>query len=162
MPRSSREPDRSRTTRPDPSAARESHGHPLSTNGDAAHFYRAAQQHHCERLPLVAALRMAMTSDPDFAVAAVDLAALAAVEPAAGPAALHTWERHHIEVVRTAMDGETARAIDLLRDHLSAVGCDPIATTVVLDAARGERLDDLRDELPGCHAPDGAHRAPDD
>jgi hypothetical protein len=162
MPRSSRDPDHSRTTRPDPTTAREIHGHPLSTNGDAARFYRAAQERHCQRRPLVAALRMAMASDPHFAVAAADLAALAAVAPAAAPAALHTWERHHIEVVRTALGGETARAIDLLRDHLSAVGCDPIATTVVLDAARGERLGDLRDGLPGCHAPAGAPGAGDD
>jgi DNA-binding GntR family transcriptional regulator len=38
------------------------------------------------------------------------------------------WERHHIEVVRTAASGNGKRAADLLREHLAGVGCDPLAS----------------------------------
>jgi hypothetical protein len=61
---------------------------------------------------------------------------------------LRAWERHHIEVVGAAASGQPRRAVDLLRDHLSADGCDPIATTIVLGAAREEPLDDLRASDP--------------
>jgi hypothetical protein len=153
MLRPSNRPERPGSFHAGSTAARESHGHPLSTTTEAARLYRTAQHEVREPLTLLSALRMAMVSDPHFAVAAFDLAALGGVPPPPAPTALHTWERHHIEVVLSATRGTTCRAVDLLRDHLSEVGCDPIATTVVLDATRGERLDDLRDRPPCWHTP---------
>jgi hypothetical protein len=41
------------------------------------------------------------------------------------------WERHHIEVGRTAAAGNDKRAADLLREHLAGVGCDPLAFRIV-------------------------------
>ena len=66
-----------------------------------------------------------------------------------------SWERHHIEVVRTASAGNVSRATDLLREHLASVGCDPLALRIVTDLRRrtGDRdgLEDLSAKLPGCH-----------
>ena len=65
------------------------------------------------------------------------------------------WERHHVEVVRTAVAGNHSRAADLLREHLASVGCDPLALRIVTELRRRaglrDGLDDLRDRLPGCH-----------
>ena len=47
-----------------------------------------------------------------------------------------SWERHHIEVVRTAAAGNLSRATDLLREHLASVGCDPLALRIVTDLRR--------------------------
>ena len=66
-----------------------------------------------------------------------------------------SWERHHIEVVRTAAAGNVSRAADLLREHLASVGCDPLALRIVTDSrnrmGQGQGLQDLTDQLPGCH-----------
>jgi hypothetical protein len=99
----------------------------------------------------VAALRRALHEDPDFAVAAADLAALRGEETGVPTGAVNVWERHHVEVVLAAARGHSCRAVDLLREHLSAVGCDPVATAIVAGAAGVEPLDDLRRGLPGCH-----------
>jgi hypothetical protein len=65
------------------------------------------------------------------------------------------WERHHIEVVRTAAAGYHDRASDLLREHLASVGCDPLAIRIVsVLGVRGgprEEPDDPWDNVPGCH-----------
>jgi hypothetical protein len=70
-----------------------------------------------------------------------------------------TWERHHIEVVRTVAAGNISRATDLLREHLASVGCDPLALRIVTDLRRraGNRdgLEDLSAQLPGCHRASG-------
>ena len=69
------------------------------------------------------------------------------------------WERHHIEVVRTAAAGNLDRAIDLLREHLASVGCDPLALRIVAELQRRQghhdELDDLGNRLPGCHPVSG-------
>ncbi len=56
-----------------------------------------------------------------------------------------------MEVVTAAADANARRAVDLLREHLTVVACDPIATVVVLGAGGQERLDDILEKLPGCH-----------
>jgi hypothetical protein len=65
------------------------------------------------------------------------------------------WERHHIEVVRTAAAGNLGRATDLLREHLASVGCDPVALRIVTElrqrAGQRDGLDDLTGHLPACH-----------
>ena len=65
------------------------------------------------------------------------------------------WERHHIEVVRTAAAGNIRRAADLLREHLASVGCDPLARRIVTDlrqrmSQQGES-EGLGGPAPGCH-----------
>ena len=65
------------------------------------------------------------------------------------------WERHHIEVVRTAATGNTERASDLLREHLATVGCDPLAVRIAAHLRRScghdDDFEDLAGRLPGCH-----------
>jgi hypothetical protein len=138
--------------------SQESHGRRLTTTPDAASRYRAAQSEYRDRERLVAALRGALRADPGFAVAAADLAALAGGAPGDPALTLHGWERHHLEVVAAAAGHNPRRAVDLLREHLSAVVCDPVATAVVLDAATDEPLEDILGELPSCHRP-AARRA---
>ena len=45
--------------------------------------------------------------------------------------------------------------LDLLREHLASVGCDPLALRIVTElrcrAGLRDGLDDLRGRLPGCH-----------
>jgi len=48
------------------------------------------------------------------------------------------WERHHNEVVRTAASGDSKRAVDLLREHLAGVGCDPLAFRIVAQLRQSE------------------------
>jgi hypothetical protein len=65
------------------------------------------------------------------------------------------WERHHIEVVRSAGARNFDRAADLLRELVAAIGCDPLAMRIVIDLAErtgkeGE-LDGLTRQPPGCH-----------
>jgi hypothetical protein len=142
----------------------ESHGRRLTTTPEAAARYRSAQARSGDRASLVAALRAAVRADPGFVVAAADLAALA---PGAGDAVaaraatpLRAWERHHVEVVAAAAGRDARRAVDLLREHLAVVTCDPVATAVVVGAAAGEALDDILDRLPGCHGRPGQFPAP--
>jgi hypothetical protein len=64
------------------------------------------------------------------------------------------WERHHIEVVHTAVSGNLSRAGDLIRDHLASVGCDPLALRIVINLQRPGGpggLDELNGLFPGCH-----------
>jgi hypothetical protein len=42
------------------------------------------------------------------------------------------WERHHREIVELATHGNAGRAAMLLREHLTDVGCDPIAARAVV------------------------------
>lgn len=56
-----------------------------------------------------------------------------------------------MEVVTAAADANARRAVDLLREHLTVVACDPIATVVVLGVGSQERLDDILEKLPSCH-----------
>jgi hypothetical protein len=59
------------------------------------------------------------------------------------------WERHHIEVVSTAVTGDPVRAADLLREHLANVGCDPLAYRIIAHLRRPGRS--TTHLLPGCH-----------
>ena len=65
------------------------------------------------------------------------------------------WERHHIEIVRTAASGNAKRAADLLREHLAAVGCDPLAFRIVAQMRQPMGMDgdfeNLARQLPDCH-----------
>jgi hypothetical protein len=133
---------------PDP---RESHGRRLTTTAKAAEHYNSAQTHHRDKSHLRASLRSALQADPAFAVAAADLAALDDAHPDPASGEMRTWERHHVEVVAAAADRDGRRAVDLLREHLCMVGCDPVAVAVVIDRAGDEPLDDILDRLPSCH-----------
>jgi hypothetical protein len=141
------------STRSAPPRARESHGRELTTTAEAAILYRTAQQHHRDRSQLIRVLQLAVRADPAFAVAASDLAALDGRLPTPPTRPLRLWERHHIEVVTEAAGNNPRRAADLLRDHLSVVACDPIATAIVLGAPGHEPLDDILDHLANCHHP---------
>jgi hypothetical protein len=164
----------------------DSHGRKLTTTPEAASCYRTAQRHCRDVSRLIGNLQNTSRADPHFAVAAVDLLVLGG-EPASAPASTgpsspslsgsansssptdaplrlpetrpprHAWERHHIEVVLAAGRGDACRAVDLLREHLTVVTCDPIAVAIVLGAADQEPIDDILARLPGCHySPDEA------
>ena len=132
----------------------EDHGRVVTANGQAAAFYRQAQQ-AVDWPHTVTALRLAVTADPTFGLAAADLDAITENPNTPISGRQMSWERHHIEVVRTAAAGNHSRAADLLREHLAGVGCDPLALRIVTELRwrEGYRdgLDDLRDHLPGCH-----------
>ena len=135
-----------------PSDPVESHGRALSTTHEAARRYQVAQDQHEDKSRLVAALRRAVDADPGFAVATADLTALEAREPVAHAGSLHTWERHHLEVLSTTRR-DVQRAADLLREHLAVVGCDPVVTAVVVAAANADVSTEILGHLPGCHYP---------
>jgi hypothetical protein len=101
------------------------------------------------------ALRLAVTADPDFALAAADLAAITGAPGRPPGRRPMNWERHHIEVVSAAAAGHLTRASDLLREHLASIGCDPLAVRITA-RLRGpmarDHLEDLASQLPGCHA----------
>jgi hypothetical protein len=133
----------------------EDHGRVVTTNAAAAAWYRRAQRAADPRRAALA-LRLAVTADPDFALAAADLAAITRTlgrHPGGRPM---NWERHHIEVVTAAAAGRVMRASDLLREHLASVGCDPLAVRITAwlrePMARDDDLDELASQLPGCHA----------
>jgi len=133
----------------------EDHGRAVTAHPQAAAWYRRAQRAADPRRAAMA-LRLAVTADPDFALAAADLAAITGTPgrpPGRWPM---NWERHHIEVVTAAAAGHLTRASDLLREHLASVGCDPLAVRITArlrDAtARDDDLDNLATQLPGCHA----------
>ncbi|MGH9120434.1 MAG: hypothetical protein ACRDYC_00575 [Acidimicrobiales bacterium] len=132
----------------------EDHGRVITTNREAAAFYRQAQQ-AVDSLGAHTALRLAVEADPGFALGVADLKALGGVSPSSTSGGQMNWERHHIEVVRTAVAGNLARAADLLREHVASVGCDPLAVSIVTDLARRSRgiggIEDLARQLPGCH-----------
>ena len=126
----------------------------VTANIQAAAFYRQAQQ-AADASDTVTALRHAVMADPAFGLAVADLAALTEAPPGPIGGRQMNWERHHIEVVRTAAAGNLSRAADLLREHLASVGCDPLALRIVTELRRraGHRdgLEDLSAQLPGCH-----------
>ncbi len=142
-----------------PPCPEEDHGRELTTTPEAAEWYRNAQGHATQRSLLDADLRQAVRADPGFALAAADLAALSGAQPTRATPTLRGWERHHIEVITAAADGSARRAVDLLREHLAVVSCDPIATVVVLGTAGQEGFDDILEKLPSCH-PQWATGAP--
>jgi DNA-binding GntR family transcriptional regulator len=133
----------------------EDHGRVVTTNPQAAAWYRRAQQAAEPRWAAMA-LRGAITADPDFALAAADLAAITGAPGLPPSRRPMNWERHHIELVTAAAAGDITRASDLLREHLASIGCDPLAVRITarLRAANAEDDDfkDLASQLPGCHA----------
>jgi hypothetical protein len=132
----------------------EDHGRVVTATMQAAAFYRQAQQ-AVDSAQTVAALRRAVNADPAFGLAVADLNAITQAPP--NPISGHhmNWERHHIEVVRTAAAGNVRRAADLLLEHLASVGCDPLARRIVTDLR--QRMghpaapEDLGGTVPGCH-----------
>ena len=139
-----------------PSARRavDDHGRAVTAGWQAARWYRHAQR--CLDLGgAAAALRLALRSDPTFALAAADLDAITGGGPSPVEGRLMTWERHHIEVVRRASAQDLDRAADLLRELVAAIGCDPLAMRIVLDLAERtgntRQLDDLTSQTRGCH-----------
>ena len=59
------------------------------------------------------------------------------------------WERHYVEVVRTAVSGGGKRAVDLLREHLAGVGCDPLAFQIIAQFRSPAEMDDDLENLAG-------------
>ena len=133
----------------------EDHGRVVTANTRAAAWYRRAQRAASPHRA-AAALRLAVSADPGFALAAADLVALTGT-PGQQPAGrAMNWERHHIELVATAAAGQATRAADLLREHLASIGCDPLAIRITArlqpPAGPGDDFEDLAGQLPGCHA----------
>jgi hypothetical protein len=132
----------------------EDHGRVVTTNRRAAAFYRQAQR-AVDARQATSALRLAVNADPTFRLAIADLDAFAGTAGEDPSRHQMNWERHHIEVVRTAASGNPRRATDLLREHLASVGCDPLAVRIVerLQPPGGpdDDFDDLVRGLPGCH-----------
>jgi hypothetical protein len=139
----------------DTGPAVEDHGRAVSTNRRAAAFYRQAQQAHDAR-GAITALRRAVNADPAFGLAIADLGAVTATAGKDPRRPQMNWERHHIEVVRTAAAGNAQRAADLLREHVATVGCDPLATRIAAQlrptGGHDDNVEDLAGLLPGCHA----------
>ncbi len=127
----------------------------VTTNQRAAAFYRRAQR-AVDAGQATTALRLAVNADPAFGLAVADLDALTRTADERPGRRQMNWERHHIEVVRTAATGNTRRAADLLREHLASVGCDPLAFRIVAHLRRRVGQDDdfgeLVGRLPSCHA----------
>jgi hypothetical protein len=132
----------------------EVHGRVVTASQDAAAFYRLAQQ-AVHSPDAVRALGLAIEADPAFGLAVADLDAMTAAPPSPIHRRQMGWERHHVEVVRTAAAGNVDRASDLLRELLTSIGCDPLALRILTDACnrvgRRNELQDLTDQLPGCH-----------
>lgn len=130
------------------------HGRAVTATGRAAAWYRQAQQAG-DWPRTTSALRFAVDADPGFGLAAADLDAITATANQVAGRQNMAWERHHIEVVRTAASGNVRRAADLLREHLASVGCDPIALRITArllhGSAAGDEIDDLAARLPDCH-----------
>jgi hypothetical protein len=133
---------------PTPSLAVEDHGRAVTANQQAAAWYRQAQRAADRRLAVVA-LRLAVIADPVFGLAVADLGALtrtAGLAPGRGQMA---WERHHIEVVTAAANGDALRAAGLLREHAANIGCDPLAALIVAHLRKSTQ--GMTDRLPSCH-----------
>jgi hypothetical protein len=147
-PRSHRDP------RTDNGPSVEDHGRVVTTNGRAAAFYRQAQR-AVDAGQATTALRLAVDADPTFGLAIADLDAITATTGEGPSRHQMNWERHHIEVVRTAASGNARRATDLLREHLASVGCDPLALRIVAQLQHpgmpDDDFEDLVRRLPGCH-----------
>ena len=132
----------------------EVHGRAVTATRRAAAWYKQAQRAIDSRRA-TAALRLAVGADPGFELAAADLGAITGT-PGGNPGRRPmTWERHHIEVVRTAATGNAGRAVDLLREHLAGVGCDPLAFRIVArlrQSIKDDDFEDLAGQVPACHA----------
>ena len=154
MPQDPQEPAARRGQPAFPGPAVEDHGRAVTANIQAAAFYRRAQQ-AIDTVDAVTALRHAVRADPAFELAVADLGAFTGAPSHAMSGRQMNWERHHIDVVRTAAAGNLARAGDLLREHLASVGCDPLALRIVTElrrrAGQHDELDDLIGHLPACH-----------
>ena len=138
------------TSRP----AVEDHGRTVTASLRAAMWYRQAQR-AIDRCRATTALRLAVEADPAFELALADLDAMAGTSGQRHSRGQMNWERHHIEVVRTAASGNAKRAADLLREHLAGVGCDPLAFRIVAYMRQSMGMDDdfedLASQLPDCH-----------
>jgi hypothetical protein len=137
-----------------PGAAVEDHGRAVTASLPAAAWYRRAQR-AIDRPEAITALRLAVEADTAFGLALADLDAITGSSGQRHSRGQMNWERHHIEVVRTAASGNGKRAADLLREHLAAVGCDPLAFRIVAQLRQPEGMDDdfenLASRLPHCH-----------
>ena len=137
-----------------PGPAVEDHGRAVTASSRAATWYRQAQR-AIDRRRATAALRLAVEADPAFALALADLDAMTGTSSQRHTRRQMNWERHHIEVVRTAGSGNAKRAADLLREHLAGVGCDPLAFRIVAQMRQPAGMDDdfenLAGQLPDCH-----------
>jgi hypothetical protein len=150
-----RVPPFSKPDRSDPSGpAIEEHGRAVTASSLAAASYRQAQRANDRRSATIE-LRRALEADPAFELARADLEAIAGTSRKQHGRGQMNWERHHIEVVRTAASGDGKRAADLLREHLAGVGCDPLAFQIVAQVLQpsglDNDLDNLESQLPGCH-----------
>ena len=129
----------------DTGPAVEDHGRVVTTSPRAAGFYRQAQR-AVDARRATAALRLAVNADPAFGLAIADLDAITGTAGEGPSRQQMNWERHHIEVVRTAATGNAKRATDLLREHLATVGCDPLAVRIAAHLRRpGGHDDDFED-----------------
>lgn len=131
----------------------EDHGRVVTASPQAAAWYRRAQR-AADPYRTAEALRLAVTADPDFALAAADLAAITGAPGRPLGRRPMNWERHHIDVVSAAAAGHLTRAFDLLREHLASIGCDPLAVRITARLRGPMARDDLEDlvsQLPGCH-----------
>jgi hypothetical protein len=137
-----------------PGPAVEDHGRVVTASSRAATWYRQAQR-AIDRRRATTALRLAVEVDPAFDLALADLDAMTGTSHQRQSRGQMNWERHHIEVVRTAASGNGQRAADLLREHLAGVGCDPLAVRIVAQMRQPARIDDgfedLTGQLPDCH-----------
>ena len=148
------QPDSPRNPSDAPGPAVEDHGRAVTASSEAAARYREAQR-AVDRGRATEALRLAVEADPAFKLALADLDALTGTSADHHGRRQMNWESHHIEVVCTAALGNGKRAADLLREHLAAVGCDPLASRIVahLRHTAGTH-DDVRylPGQPGCHS----------
>lgn len=132
----------------------EDHGRAVTASLRAATWYQQAQR-AIDRRRAITALRHAVEADPAFDLALTDLDAIAGTSGQRHSRGQTNWERHHIEIVRTAASGNAKRAADLLREHLAGVGCDPLAFRIVAHMRRSMGMDDdfedLAGQLPDCH-----------
>jgi len=131
------------------------HGRAVTANRQAAALYRQAQRAADSRLAATA-LRLAVNADPAFGLAVADLDAITGTASQGPSHHQMNWERHHIEVIAAAATGNARRAADLLREHLTSVGCDPLAICITARlrplTGPGDNFEDLAGRLPGCHA----------
>jgi hypothetical protein len=132
----------------------EDHGRAVTATSRAATWYRQAQR-ATDRRRATTALRLAVDADPAFELAHADLDAMTGTSGQRHSRGQMNWERHHIEIVRTAASGNVKRAADLLREHLAAVGCDPLAVRIIArirqPAGTDDYLENLAGQLPDCH-----------
>ena len=137
-----------------PGPAVEDHGRAVTASSEAAARYRQAQR-AVDRHQAATALHLAVEADPAFELALADLDAITGTSAERPGHRQMNWERHHNEVVRTAASGDSKRAVDLLREHLAGVGCDPLAFRILAQLRQPEGTDDdfenLASQLPGCH-----------